>query len=218
MKKWFRKMSIADRVMVIGAVVLTLAVLSLTLYGVLHHTEQGLLTACDTPNGALDYNGDCSQVKWNQSQIPLQVYIESSNPYPPLAPDSALSSVVSHINHSFGFRLLSATSNEGDADIRVDFASAAVVSSLHLHNANGGALHHRKADGSLWCEVRTWNTGTAELADKALTHELGHCLGLTHDDFPASAMYPRIVSDSNFRPTRLRFTDYDRALLHRLYH
>jgi len=217
MKKWFKGLGVGDKIMVVGLLLLFLTSGSLLIYGVLHHHEQGLLTACDSPGGSLDYNGECFEVRWNQSQFPLRTYLSSTNPSPPLSPDSELSSLISYVNRSLGFRALTPTSDSSSADIVIDFAGALDVGSLRMKNAYGGALHHRRADGSLWCEVHTWNTGTAELADKALTHELGHCLGLAHDDFQASAMYPSIVQDGN-RPTRLRFTDSDVQLLRTLYH
>ena len=218
MKSWFLSLSTVNKVMIVGMAVLFLSVPALLVYGIANHTEQGLLTACDTPNGSLDYNGECFEVKWDQSQIPLQLFVSSTTVAASIYPESARSSVVTLINQSLGFRMLSTTGEQDNADIVIDFETAQ-VQSLHLHNAHGGALHHRRSNGSLWCEVKTWNNVTAEWADKSLTHELGHCMGLAHDDFPASAMYPSpLTLSGDFRPTRLRFTDYDRNLLRRLYH
>ena len=49
-----------------------------------------------------------------------------------------------------------------------------------------------------------------------LYHEFGHCLGLAHDDYPKSIMYPTMtpIPDGIQPPW---FSDYDRRLLRDLY-
>lgn len=70
------------------------------------------------------------------------------------------------------------------------------------------------------CVVRTANTGTTELLDLTIQHELGHCLGLAHDDYQGSIMVGgegralRHTPDGQFPP---RITDWDVDLLRRRY-
>lgn len=216
MLSWFKKLRTADKVMIGGIALLSLAVIILLPVAILTHEEAGLLTACDTPNGSLNYSGECFEVKWNKSQFPLSVSLYTDNPHPPADPDDALSYAVDLLNARLGFIALEKSSSP-HADIRVEFEAAAVVGHTWLADASGAALHHRTDDGNLWCEIRTWNNGTVEMVDKVLTHELGHCLGLAHDDFDGSAMFHTVSPDSGMELTRLRITDYDRSLLRNLY-
>lgn len=211
---WFKNLNTASKVMVVGVGLLTLVVLILLPIAILSHEEAGLLTACDTPSGDLDYTGTCASVEWDRSQFPLDVYISTTNPYPPRDPIAAARSVVDHINLNLGFTALR-TSSDPNSDIRIDYETAQDSGVSWMRDANGAVLHHRR-DGRLWCEVHTWNSGTLELADKVLTHELGHCLGLAHDDFEASAMYPEVRPDGA-QVSRLRITDFDRGLLRERY-
>lgn len=212
--EWFKKLSTASKVMVVGVLVLILAVLVLLPIAILTHEESGLLTACDTESGSLNYGGACYQVEWEPSQFPLDVYATTSNPEPAAEVGEAVSSAVDLINSRLGFTALR-MSRSVSSDIRIDFETAQDVSTSAMTDPGGSALHHREESG-LWCQVRTWNNGTVELVDRVLVHELGHCLGLAHDDFSDSAMYPEVHSDGD-RLTRPRITDFDRDLLCSLY-
>lgn len=215
MFSWFKSLSTVNKVMVGGIALLFLAVAILLPVAILTHEEAGLLTACDTPNGSLNYDGQCFEVKWDKEQFPLSVSIYTDNRHPPADPDDALSYVVDLINARLGFTALQKSSSP-NADIRIEFEAASLVGDSWLSDASGAVLHHRGDDGNLWCEVRTWNNGTVEMVDKVLTHELGHCLGLAHDDFASSAMYYSVEPDGPVL-SRLRITDHDRKLLRDLY-
>ena len=200
-------------IVVVATIFVTAGVL--VAVGVATHTEEGLLTACQTADGRFDYEGDCEEVKWDPSQFPLQVHATTTNPHPPSDPESATRSVISLVNSRLGFRALQWTDDSSSADISVRIGEAQVVGSS-MGDANGDASHFVR-DGSLRCEIRTWNTGTVEMLDKVLTHEMGHGLGLAHDpDYEGSAMYPTVTPDGA-RLTRLRITDHDRGLLRELY-
>lgn len=211
---WFNKLTTASKVMVVGVAVLFLAVIILLPVAILTHHEAGLLTACDTPNGNLNYDGSCYEVTWDRSQFPLTVSVSTTNPYPPANPTDATRSAVDLINSRLGFTALE-MATAADSDIRIDFEAAQEVNDPGMRDPGGSALHHRD-HGHLWCQIRTWNNGTIEMTDKALVHELGHCLGLAHDDFSDSAMYPSLHPDGD-HVTRPRITDFDRGILREHY-
>ena len=69
-------------------------------------------------------------------------------------------------------------------------------------------------NGQRQCLVTTNNTGTVDMLDLVLQHELGHCLGLAHDDYTESIMYGgagrALRVTSGFPP---HISDSDRELL-----
>ena len=202
-------------VMLVGICVLAVVALVLVIVGVVTHTEAGLLTACEHHSTRLDYDGDCFDVTWDRDQFPLQVHATTTNPHPPSDPVDATQSVISLLNSRLGFPALEWTDDPAAADISLTIGVAQEVG-LWMSDANGATSHIRASDGTLSCEISTWNTGTVEMLDKVLTHEMGHGLGLGHDDFPDSAMYYTVTPDGD-RLTRGRLTDFDRGLLRELY-
>jgi predicted Zn-dependent protease len=60
--------------------------------------------------------------------------------------------------------------------------------------------------------------GTNRLAYLIAVHELGHVIGLAHDDFESSPMYPVTVDDSGSEVLRtIRVSDSDVRLLRTTY-
>lgn len=63
------------------------------------------------------------------------------------------------------------------------------------------------------CNVGISNV-TGEMKSLTLQHELGHCLGLAHDDFESSIMRPvQSLTPAGSYPPRI--TDFDRDLINR---
>lgn len=81
----------------------------------------------------------------------------------------------------------------------------------------GAALFHA---GDRECAITTTNTGTDELLDLVIQHELGHCLGLDHDCWAGSIMCGGScctlapTSDGQYPP---RIDDSDRDLLRHVF-
>ncbi len=80
----------------------------------------------------------------------------------------------------------------------------------------GGAAVISAGTSGIRCTVVTANTGTGELLQLTLQHELGHCLGLAHDPWEGSIMrrvqvptpdreFPPWISDSDRRLIRATY-------------
>lgn len=180
---------------------LTTAVVGLIVYGVLTHKESGLLQACATlPARVADYTGTCFDVKWHK--LPLSVYGIGDK-------DQArvLRNEVGAINAQLGFHALKISSS-ADADVSVLFNQAPAK---NLPKEGGTTTHYFAADNfAKKAEIRVYNVVLIELLGPVIQHELGHAIGLAHDDFRSSIM---MIGSG----TGSRITDYDRALLRKLY-
>jgi len=174
-------------------VVIVLSVLAVAgvLYGVSTHTEAGLMQV--TP-------------EWVVDDFPLTV-CPSSYVEPQEAAVLAVHNAVGTTNTRLGFKAF-----EIDCQGTPAVTVLVGVSAERGQMNEGGVADIRPRS----CAVQTANTGTAELLDLVLQHELGHCLGLAHDDFESSIMRPRQspTPDMAFPPS---ITDSDKALLVRLY-
>lgn len=170
-------------------VVVGLSVLAVAgvLYGVSTHTEAGLMQV--TP-------------EWAADDFPLTV-CPSSYVEPQEAAVLAVHNAVSTTNTRLGFKAFEIDC-QGTPAVTVIVGVPAERGQMN----EGGVADIRPRS----CAVQTANTGTAELLDLVLQHELGHCLGLAHDDFESSIMRPRQspTPDMAFPPS---ITDSDRAML-----
>jgi len=188
------------------AIGMTVVCAGLVAYGVLTHEEAGLTT----PEAA-----------WPKDKFPLSVSGESytSEGSTPLTKDhkSALSSVIEDTNSRLGFKVLKWAPKGTDL---ADFTVTVGVPHDDSWESAGG--HYALSGDSRtkrWssCRIETSNTGTNLMLYLVLYHEVGHCLGLAHDEQSnVSIMRPTQVETAAgaFPPW---ITDSDKALLRGLY-
>jgi predicted Zn-dependent protease len=186
----------------------TVIVIGLIVFGVLTHSEAGLTRPT---------------VTWQKSRFPLTV---SAVAYAGPSDEAvgAAQSAIKAVNSRLGFQAL--TLVDGPADIYVAVgvpqesrnSSPIAYETVALKDAGGFYRVNAAvgAGGLHWndCHIMTSNTGTSVILHQVLQHEFGHCLGLAHDDFTQSIMYPVQKEYEGFPPT---FTDSDRKLLRKLY-
>ena len=193
-------------------------------------------------------HGPCTQFEelvWPKSQIPLTI---SARPYagPSLAEIEAdtIRSVVSAINDRVGFEALRLV-DSSDASIKAvlgvpvetgpaggagdlfrrrdsDLGDSGALRRAVFDRARGYCVHQRRpSSGHLEAELVLRSGGSPVYLFHLYYHELGHCMGLGHDDFQSSVMDPHILDhgwDGKMPLKLVRFTDVDRARLRALYH
>lgn len=202
--------------------VLVLAAGGGVIYGVTTHTEAGF-----DP----DFNFIPGERTAGRETLPLDVCVGSYDPShdgnpnyrPPGGGDA------NGIQRASEHDLAAVTSAAGVINTRVGGVPLLHVESIAtgrcLILVNVGVPEDSSWDdapgGRAWrcgngCCIETSNTGTDEVLDLALQHELGHCLGLGHDNYESSIMYPAVHPVSSGFPPRL--SDSDRTLLDQTYH
>lgn len=175
-------------------------------FGVLTHSEAGLTRPGTT---------------WEKAKFPISV---SAKAY--AGPDqdavSSVQSAIKAVNSRLGFSALALVDGPGTIQVTIgvpqESSNSAPIAydTLALKDA-GGFFRVNAASGSKhWvnCLIETSNTGSSVILYQVLQHEFGHCLGLAHDDFTQSIMYPTQAEYEGLPPT---FTDSDRKLLRKLY-
>lgn len=190
--------------------IFTAIVIALIIVGITQHTEAGFATA-STPI-------EDGFVPPDYPNRPIGICVQS---YPLLgvtAPEDlgAVDEAAHIINQRVGFDLLEVgdihTYTGGCMMVATIGAPVEVSSDPHRHADSGGGsgVCHDS------CCFGTWNTGTSELTSLAIQHEIGHCLGLAHDDYEMSIMYPRQHNTpaGTYPP---RISDSDRDILRQRY-
>jgi len=244
MSSWFSKP--INIVITVVAGLMAIAAIVLIVWGVTHHTEAGLLRVCWS-GGTARYaggvegvaDGACErpeELAWPQDQIPLSVApVEASGE--PTTPDDTrvrvLASAIADINAQVGFELLRLDPGAQDiADGRVHFGGAIWPrrgeDAPGDHPADGadqaipaGYVVHRRLGPVLRGDV--YIRSDVESVDRSLylvcVHELLHFVGLAHDDFEASVMFPLTRDDSaSDVMSAARITDFDVNLLRSRYY
>lgn len=212
------------------------------IWGVTHHSEEVLLNVCWNGSSA-EYideteveNRPCttqpSELIYAKRQIPLTVFPISQDSVVMLEPDDrdskVIESAVRDINSQYGFELFKmAYGSEGvyesgriKATVIVHTEASYTLGERSISkDVPGWAIHSRRMDGSLQCDVYLRGGLSERYMYRVVLHELGHAMGLAHDnDNPSSVMFPLTKDDTNAEhmlPSR--FTDKDREMGRKLY-
>jgi hypothetical protein len=144
--------------------------------------------------------------QWAASSFPLRVCSQRHAGDEPIA---VTASVIGVMNGRLGFAALQEA--QDDCDVRV---TVGVPAEQGWMDPGGDALLS-DGSGGVSCDVRTSNV-MGELLNLTIHHELGHCLGLAHDDFEQSVMR-REQSLTPWGELPPWISDADRALLRGLY-
>lgn len=201
----------SKKLMIGSFLALSAIALGTVLYGVLTNDEPGLTT----PNA-----------RWKKSDFPLRVSTQAYS-IKPDDHDHAVKRVrdaIEQTNGRLGFTAFADVDDDSEATIAVtvgvpqnvimESPREPITASFTSAREPGGSYELRGM-GGFWdtCIIETSNTGTDALLSLTLQHELGHCLGLAHDESKLSIMRKK----QTLKPMGVRISDSDRKLLRDMY-
>ena len=167
------------------------------IYGVATHEEPGFANA--------DY-------RWASTPIDVSCrgYVAADDE----ACDAA-STAVSWVNSRLGFDMLYWSADHTTSKIRITMRAPVAVGE---DEPGGGFDIAGNAGFYEACNIRTMNVsgGASDLELLTVYHELGHCLGLAHDDYRMSIMFP-LQEATPPRTIPPWISDFDKALLRAKY-
>lgn len=178
-------------------VVLTVLAVVGVIYGVATHTEPGLMA--DAP-------------RWGH--MPLRVLVATHVPgASAVEANRAVTDAQDVLNGRLGFTAFVPGDARDEYDVQVTLG---VPAERGWMEPGGNAWFSTNGYSHPVCVVSTSNTGTAELEQLTLQHELEHCLGLAHDDYAQSIMR-RVQVPTPARELPPWISDSDKSLLVGLY-
>jgi hypothetical protein len=206
-------MDTKSKILIASVATVSAGLIGLIIYAITNHTEAGLLNVCWSSGGAADYNqANCSfseEVRWDADDFPLTVSDESEE-------SSEIQSAIEVVNSQMGCELLRFVprSQQGMSTPRVQVRLNDIVTP-RIDRVGGLTNHGRISNGEMYASVSTFMLTDSYMVMRTLVHEFGHVLGLAHDDFRSSIMYPEQTSSEQL--DFIMFSDHDRNLIHNLY-
>lgn len=206
-------MKLDHKLMLIFVAVLTVVAGILIAVGVMKHKENDLLHVVWTDGKVSAYFDEPGEGRdalvWKDTDFPLRVKVLNVDRTPQWRMD-ALKASVRSFNTQLRCDIFEIVSS-GDGDVFIELEAPREVWTQNLHA--GSTTHYISANGSMKANIEIYGVPNMEAALNAIEHELGHAVGLAHDDFEMSLMHPNAVSNSQFS----RLTDHDKKTLRNLY-
>lgn len=193
---------------------LVYAILSATM-GQRPASEAGLSQVCWNDAGLASYDlsecasSEAQEIRWPDSDIPLSVRATGTT-----GEIDTLTSAISLINDQVGCQLLE-LSDPATSDRSLDVLVSFGVPMTSGQDHPGGSVQFRRdalQRQTAYVDVYA-SALNADMLHKVLAHELGHVLGLAHDDWDGSIMRPMQTTEVGF----VRLSDYDQNLLAEMY-
>lgn len=178
------------------------------IFGQLPHKEAGLMKVCWESHQAryAGCQGATEDLVWPQ-RFPLTYAVLLVHGTDAQAAHSDIDSAARDWNHQIGFEAFVHTENLPSADVFILYGTY-----IDPKAREAGSAKHARGGRGTHAFVEVMTPATRHLGYLVTFHELGHALGLAHDDYPDSSMYAEIVGDG-----ATRVSDADRELLRSLY-
>jgi len=199
------------------SVVTVALVATVIIIAVCNHNEAAPMGACWIGDRIERYEVDgaqnCPTIDWERSQFPLKTRSVVGSSSDPVDPIQAFQDASDFINQNLGFNAFVLAD---DADVLITIG---VPYDRNTWSEPGGKTwHYRTTEGRLRANIQTANTGDTSMLNMVLIHEMLHVLGLAHDDWIGSIMYPvQQDGDRGVSFGRLWISDFDRAFLRSRY-
>jgi hypothetical protein len=208
---------IKQKIFVIIGLIITLTAI-LSLISILSYNcikgsdETTVMGACFYGEKVANYevNGpeNCPPIELN-NDFPLRVCTFTNTDV--IDPIKASNHAINFINDNLGYEAFTFSCEDFDV-----FAVLGLAKEKTWNDELGTAWHEKNDNGDMRGYVETFNTGDDQTLNRVLIHEFLHILGLGHDDWPGSIMFPVTLNYENeISIGTLWISDADRKYLQR---